>query len=86
MGRTTNMIALPPFVVDAADGKRTQMPLARWKQEMDMGVKSKMYRKELPTEILMPVFYGNQWLLLIWDFARRIREALSFKDLVIKEQ
>jgi hypothetical protein len=51
-----------------------------------MGVKAKAYKKELPTEIMLPVFYGNQWLLLIWDFARRIREALSFKELVIKEQ
>jgi hypothetical protein len=80
------MIALPPLVVDSADGKKTTMPIARWRQEIDMGVKAKAYKKELPTEIMLPVFYGNQWLLLIWDFARRIREALSFKELVIKEQ
>jgi hypothetical protein len=34
MGRTTNMIALPPFVVDDASGRKTPMPIARWKQEL----------------------------------------------------
>jgi hypothetical protein len=85
VNRVTNFIALPPFLVDGAEGRKAQIPITRWKQEIDMVVKSKVYKKELPTEILLPILYDNQWLLLIWDFARRVREALIFKEFVMKD-
>jgi hypothetical protein len=57
LGRTTNMKALNPFVDDDAFGRKTiPIPIARWKQEFDIGKKSKMYRKEFQTEIIMPVY------------------------------
>jgi hypothetical protein len=50
-----NMIALPPLKTETVPGVMTSLPYARWRQEIDMAIKSKAYRKDLPTEILLPV-------------------------------
>ena len=84
LNRQANIVALPPFVIKIVDGKIT-LPLTGWRKEMDMEVKSKSHRKDLPTEILLPVKHHNQWLLLIWDLQEKKRFSMIFKTSTLTE-
>jgi hypothetical protein len=55
MGRVVNKVALPPLRTETGPGKKTSVPLARWRQEIDLGMKSKAFRKDMSTEVLLPV-------------------------------
>jgi hypothetical protein len=39
----------------------------------------------VPTWLLLPVKHFDQWMLLIWDFARRVRETVIFKENELEE-
>ena len=54
-GRTVNMIALPTIKTEKEASKKTSMSLVRWRQEIDLRLKSKVYRKDMPTELILPV-------------------------------
>ena len=50
-----------------------------WNQEVDMAIKSKTFRRDTPTEFLLPLRYCGWWILLVWDCAKMTRETLIFE-------
>ncbi len=51
-----------------------------------MVVKSKAFKKEVPVEVILPLKHFDHWLLMIWDFAKGLRETLIFKELTLDEE
>ncbi len=51
-----------------------------WNQRVDMPIKSKTFKREAPTEFLLPLRYCGRWMLLMWDCAKTTRETLIFEE------
>jgi hypothetical protein len=80
------MVVLPPLVTETRPNTITQINLTRWRQEVDLMMKSKAFKKEMPVEVLLPLKHFDHWLLMIWDFAKGGRQSLIFKELTMEKE